>query len=106
MGNKIMSYKTFSFLGLVILLLLGGCGLKEGVVNKEQKSFLLFTGNTKNVTAHIDDLAPFTLKKRNGEIHYQLSSGKHSIIIKRAGVEIVNRNILLGNGITREIQIP
>ena len=101
-----MSYKTCGFIALILLLLFSGCGLKEGVVHKEQKSFLSFTGNTKNATAHIDNLAPIRLKSSSKRIHYQISPGKHTIIIKRSGVEIVNRNILIGNGTTREIQIP
>jgi hypothetical protein len=115
-----MSYKTIGYLGLIFLLLCGGCGLKEGVVQKESKSFLWFTGNTQNAIAYIDNLAPIDLNNktyiasdeeenntnRSKEIHYQISPGKYTIVIKRAGVVVVNRTILLGNGITKEIQIP
>lgn len=118
--ENIMSCKTIGYLGLIFLLLCGGCGLKEGVVHKEPKSFLWFTGNTKNAIVYIDDLDPIDLNEstiiasdegenstyRSGQIHYQISSGKHTVVIRKSGVEIVNRNILLGNGITKEIQIP
>ena len=101
-----MSFKTFNFILLALVVLLSGCGLKEGVVTKEQQSFLSFTGNTKGAIAYIDTLPPIALKKSAKTILYQITPGKHSIIVKRSGVEIVNRNILIGNGITREIQIP
>jgi len=92
---------------LTLLVLCCGCGLREGVVQKEPKSFLWFTGNTINASVYIDDLAPFTLSEENDElIHYEISPGKHKIVVKRSGNEIVNRVVLLGSGITKEIQIP
>lgn len=114
-----MSYKNIIYIGLVLLVLIGGCGLKEGVTLKEQNSFLWFTGNTDNAVVYIDDLNPLILNEKrsniNGEdenntrkglVHYQLSPGKHKIVVIKSGVEVVNRDILLGNGITKEIQIP
>ncbi len=102
-----MKYKKIIFLGLVLLILSGGCGLKEGVVQKEPTSFLWFTGNTQNAIVYIDDLAPITLNEQRGsQVHYKISPGKHIIVVKKSGEEIVNRIVLLGNGITKEIQIP
>ncbi len=115
-----MLYKKIIYLVLVVLMLCGACGLREGVVQKEPKSFLWFSGNTQNAIVYIDDLAPIILNERSssagiegenntnrsGQVHYEISPGKHSIVVKKSGKEIVNRNILLGNGITREIQIP
>ncbi len=115
-----MSYKKTFYLGLVLLMLSGGCGLKEGVVQKEPKSFLWFTGNTQNAIVYVDDLAPIMLSERNssasdqggnntnrsGQVHYEISPGKHTIEIKKSGEEVVNRKVLLGKGITKEIKIP
>jgi hypothetical protein len=114
-----MSYKKIIYIGLVLLGLIGGCGLKEGVTLKEPKSFIWFTGNTDNAVVYIDDLNPFILNEkssnlndedendnRKGLIHYQISPGKHKIVVIKSGTEVVNRDILLGNGITKEIQIP
>jgi hypothetical protein len=107
---------------LVLLLLSGGCGggLKEGVVHKDSKSYLWFTGNTHEAIVFIDDLNPIVLDEINrnagdqdanvsnksGQVHYQISPGKHTIVVKKSGKEVVNRNILIGDGITTEIQIP
>jgi hypothetical protein len=115
-----MPYKNIVYSCLVLLALFTGCGLKEGVVQKESRSFLWFTGNTENAIVFIDDLNPIILNekssdtsneaenntKKSGQVHYEISPGKHTIIVKKSGAEIVNRNILLGNGITKEIQIP
>ena len=101
-----MSYQKIIYLGLVIFLFFIGCGLKEGVVQKESKSFLWFTGNTQNATVYIDDLSPIKLKENQAKIHYEISPGKHSIIVRKMGAEVINRIVFLGNGITKEIEIP
>ncbi len=113
-----MSYKTL-LISLVVLFLTTSCGLKEGVVQKDQRSYLWFTGNTENATVYIDDLAPISLNVRVAErgtdeneksvpsqINYALSPGKHVIVVKKDEIEVVNRKVLLGNGMTKEIQIP
>ncbi|MFW6145630.1 MAG: hypothetical protein ACOC4Y_02400 [bacterium] len=106
---------------LVILsLLLLGCGLKEGVVQSEPQSYLWFTGNTEDAVVFIDDNSPIRLKgpvitnEKMPEkteldrslIHYAIRPGKHHIIVKRSGIEVVNRVLLLGSGMTKEIRIP
>jgi hypothetical protein len=102
-----MSYKKIICCSLTLLMLCCGCGLTEGVVQKESKSSFWFTGNTQNATVYIDDLAPIILSEgNNDQIHYEISPGKHKIVVKRSGNEIVNRVVLLGSGITKEIQIP
>lgn len=116
-----MSYKKLAFiiLGLFVFLLCVGCGLKEGVVQKEAKSYLWFTGNTEGALVYIDNLSPIELGKnyyiepetgekiqKNEEIRYELTPGKHRVVVERRGTKIVNRIVLLGNGIIKEIKIP
>lgn len=103
-----MLNKNIIYLGLALLILCGGCGLQEGIVQKESKSSLWFTGNTQNAMVYIDDLAPISLNDNSGfdPIYYEISPGKHSIVVKKSREEVVNRNVLLGSGITKEIQIP
>ncbi|MGB3210237.1 MAG: hypothetical protein WBB19_05985 [Desulforhopalus sp.] len=115
-----MNFKLTGYLIVGCMLLLGGCGLTEGVVQKEPKSFLWFTGNVEDSIVYIDDITPFKLNSqgssanagsendagRRSTIHYEISPGKHSIVVTKLGKEVVNRNVLLGNGITKEIQIP
>ena len=102
-----MTYKTICCLILILLIPVFGCGLKEGVVQKDSKSFFWFTGDTGNTTVYIDDLSPFTLSDTGKkEVHYEIEPGKHSVIVKKSGIDVVNRNVLLGNGVTMEIKIP
>ena len=80
---------------------------------------MIFSGNTAGAEVYIDDLVPFTLgesvygDERTGEMverkdldHYQITPGKHLVIVKRDDKVVVKREILLGNGMTKEIQIP
>jgi len=116
-----MPHKKTIYLGFIVLMLIIGCGLKQGVVQKEPKSFLWFTGNTEDAIVYIDDLNPIILsaqvyvdKDENGDantykpdvVHYEITPGKHTIIVEKDGKEVVNRIVLLGDGITKEIPIP
>jgi len=84
-----------------------GCGLKETVVQKEKISYLSFTGNISNVIVHIDDLEPISLNNNSSKnIRYEISTGKHHIVVTKNGEEVVNRIILLGSGSVKEIKIP
>jgi hypothetical protein len=115
-----MSYRKLLFviIGGCALLFFSGCGLKEGVIEKDPVSYFWFTGNIENATVYIDDLEPIILSKsytatESGEkiettspVHYKITPGKHRVIVKKRGEERVNRIILLGSGITKEINIP
>jgi hypothetical protein len=104
-----MSYAKMIFLGIFLFIFCIGCGLNESVVQKEQKSYLTFTGSTEDAVVYIDNLDPITLNqssKNSTKINYEISPGKHKIIVKKSGKEVVNRDLLLGNGIVKEIEIP
>ena len=113
-----MTCKMIVYAALATLLLCGGCGLSESVVQKEAGSFLWFTGDTNSATVYIDDLDPMRLANQvnasgkedgtstNRLIHYQISPGRHTIVITKSGEEVVNRTVLLGDGMTKEIEIP
>lgn len=108
------------FAALVLFIAITGCGsYHEGVVHEAPRSFLWFTGNTHNTFVLIDNGEPFELKKsyhidedtgrkvENKKVtHYQIAPGKHNIIVTKGDQVIVNRVIMIGNGMTKEIQIP
>lgn len=102
-----MSIKKIFFI-IFTLALFAGCGLHEGTINKGQISYLIFTGNSDKVQVYIDDLQPFSVKPSNDSQpdRYEISPGKHKIKIERGGNIVVNRRVLLGNGIIKEIKIP
>jgi len=90
----------------LLLLMTAGCGYKEGVSVKEQESFIYFTGNAKGSEVSIDSGNAFVVEKGGSEEHYKLAPGKHNIVVRKNGQIVVNRTLLLGDGIAREIQVP
>ena len=91
-----------------LFIFLTSCGYKEGITQPSSNSYLKFTGNTHNALVIIDDSNPFPIQTSNENgrvIHYQLSPGKHRIIVKRNNDVVLNREVLIGNGMTKEINI-
>jgi hypothetical protein len=116
-----MSIKRMIFIAMIFCLLcLVGCGYQHGVVQSSPKSYLWFTGNIDNAVVYIDDLEPFKLtgsyivENENGEeerhekgvVHYEVSPGKHKIVVVKNNRKVVERIVLLGDGITKEIEVP
>ncbi|BBO79722.1 hypothetical protein DSCO28_02880 [Desulfosarcina ovata subsp. sediminis] len=114
-----MPFFKWSSVVLISMVIFLGCGLKEGVIQKDSQSYLLFTGNTQSAVAYIDDFNPINLTKKinsasennghtkyNKETLYEISPGKHKVIVKKDGNVIVERVLLLSGGITKEINIP
>jgi len=100
---------------LFISLFVFACGYQEGVIQKTDRSFLMFTGNWQNVSVQIDDLSPFVLSNTvapegkqtsSDEKLYQLSPGKHTLKVHRNGKLLIHRVLFLENHATREVQIP
>ena len=92
-----------------VLITLSSCGYKEGVIQPGDKSYLVFTGNTQNIQIIIDNRDPFSAQTsvESGRVkHYQISPGKHMIVIKKGNEIVLQREILVGSGMTKEIQVP
>ncbi len=84
------------------------CGYKEGIVQSSSNSYLKFTGNTHGAVVIIDDNEPFpiqALDENRNLVHYQLSPGKHKIVVMRNNDLVLKREVLIGNGMTKEIDI-
>jgi len=98
--------KIVATLSLVLFVLLSGCGYKEGVTTAEQASYLYFTGNAKGAEVTLDGTSNFVIEEGGPEEHYKVTPGKHNIVVKKNGQIFVNRTLLLGDGIAREINVP
>lgn len=90
----------------VLFVFMAGCGYKEGVKTQEQATYIYFTGNAKGAEVTIDAASVFIVEKGGTEEHYKLAPGKHNIVVKKDGNIVVNRTLLLGDGIAREINVP
>ncbi len=90
----------------VFFVLMAGCGYKEGGKIEEQASYLYFTGNAKGAEVTIDHSSSFIVEKGGTQEHYKVAPGKHTIVVKKDGNVVVNRSLLVGDGIAREINVP
>ncbi len=103
-----MRKTIYFFLITCIFMSLTACGYKEGIVQSSTNSYLQFTGNIHNAFVTIDDSDPFPIqsKSENGKtMLYQVSSGKHKIVLKRDNNVVLNREVLVGQGMTKEIHV-
>lgn len=97
--------KTITITLITLLLtFFAGCGYKEGVVTEDTKSYLYFTGELDDVTVSIDNSEEFEVKEGRDN-RYKLKPGKHLIEVYRDGTKIIQREIFLGNGIAKEIEV-
>jgi len=90
----------------LLFVVVAGCGYKEGVSTQERASFIYFTGNAEGVEVSIDNAYTFIVEDAGSEEHYKVTPGKHNIVVRKNGNIVVNRTLLLGDGIAREIHIP
>ena len=69
----------------IIFLLFVGCAYNTGTVQRAEKSYLQFIGNSEGVRILIDENNTFELAetKENKDMLYQLSHGKHTLKIYR-----------------------
>ena len=89
----------------IIFLLFVGCAYNPGTVQRAEKSYLQFIGNSEGVRILIDENNTFELAE-NKDMLYQLSHGKHTLKIYRNNNLIIDRIIFLEDHGTMEIIIP
>jgi len=100
--DKMKNFKLKTVFLLAVLL--GGCGFHEGVIESERRSFVKFTGALSGAEVTIDG-AVVSMSDDDNAV-YEISPGKHNIQVRKKGAIQVNRNLLFGNGITKEVKIP
>lgn len=89
---------------LTAALFTTGCGYKEGVVSGDTVAYLYFSGKTENAAVSVDGGETFTVEP--GRDHrYKIKPGKHNIKVYKNGSVVVDREIYVGDGIAREIEI-
>ena len=89
---------------LLAIFLLSACGYKEGVITAAQKSNLFFTGNTGNVLVSIDGGERFPVKNGRDNL-YSIAPGKHRVLVYRNGNVIVEKDIMVSDGVSKEIEV-
>jgi uncharacterized lipoprotein len=94
----------FFIAALLMVALLAGCGYKEGVQTEAQKSFLYFSGDVEGVLVSVDGGAQFEVKPGRDNL-YSIPPGKHKVSVTRGGTIVVERDIYVGDGVAKEIEV-
>jgi hypothetical protein len=93
-----------SITSLLFLLLASGCGYKEGVKTQSQKSYLYFSGNVSDIKVSVDDAVEFSVLA--GETHqYAITPGKHMVKIYKNNQLLIIRELFVGDGVAKEIEV-
>ncbi|XPV74922.1 MAG: hypothetical protein ACNI27_09760 [Desulfovibrio sp.] len=109
-----MKYISLVLLPLILSsFLMAGCGAQSGSLSPAPRSYVWFTGNNAGVRAVVDGRS-FSLDRntkkekrtKQKDVHYEVQPGKHHIELYRRGNLILDRVVILGNGVTKEIIIP
>jgi len=96
--------KILLTIATALVLLMSGCGSKEGVKSEAQKSYLYFTGNTSDVMVSVDKGTEFSVEAGQDN-QYGVKPGKHLVEVSRDGQLIIKREIYLGDGVAKEIEV-
>ncbi len=88
------------------LSILTGCGgYQTGVVSEAQKSYLFFNYEAQGSEYSVDDSAWYKIEKTGETELYPTIPGKHRIKVRKQGVIVVDKMVLLGDGISKEIKV-
>jgi hypothetical protein len=97
-----MQLKIIFLLTAIILISCGG--YNTGVLQKDHKGFIKFTGNTTNVSVEINSESKFELDPET-EL-YELYPGQYNIKVYRNNNLVVDRIIIIEGETTYEIEVP
>lgn len=86
------------------LMSFSACGYKEGVSTGGAKAYLYFTGDTSSAEVSIDGGERFSVKPSRDN-QYQIKPGKHLVEVYKNDEMVVQREIYVGDGIAKEIEV-
>lgn len=89
---------------LLTLVFMTSCGYHEGITSPADESYLTFTGNTEGAVVFVEGHQPFQVEPGNKA--FRVTPGKKHIRVEKNGLVVVERDILLGDQQTREVEIP
>jgi len=90
---------------LIFAVTLISCGgYTAGTIQKSEKGFLKFTGNTEAIMISVDDGTRFPYDIKTDL--YEVKPGRHTIRVYRNNQIIVDRTIVVDNQTTFEIEVP
>jgi hypothetical protein len=88
------------------LYLLTGCGgYKTGVVLEAQKSYLFFNAAAQGAEYSVDGSSWYKIQKTGENELYPTLPGKHRIKVRKGESVIVDKMVLLGDSMSKEIKV-
>ncbi len=103
---RILSRKGLAGLCLALVAAgLVGCHSMTGAVSHEPTAYISFLGASDGDMASIDDGAPVRLHSGDGNDPIAARPGRHAVRVIRAGVAVVDREILVSDLQTLEIRV-
>jgi hypothetical protein len=96
-----MKYKCYTNILLAILPMLvvvSSCEMTERAVQLADEGYLMFRGNLTGLKLQVDDAPQVDIQDSKKDVRYTLESGRHRIRVYRAGLTIVDRQVLVTTG--------
>jgi hypothetical protein len=93
------------FIVIAITVILVSCGgYNSGIIKKDHKGYLKFTGNISGVLVELNSKSSFEI---DPEIEaYELNPGQYEVKVYRDSNLIVDRIIIVDSETTYEIEVP
>ena len=101
-----MKLKTLITMLFLATLLTGCSGVKTAIVSEAKQSYLFFNGNIVGAEYSIDKGAWYKIVKTGENELYPAEPGKQRIQVRKNGVIVVDKLILLGDSAAKEIKVP
>lgn len=100
-----MRFKTL-LIYIFLFSILWGCAAQQGIIQKEETSYLKLIGDLDNITFQIDNGAVISI---DGELEdvvlYEVKPGVHVIKVFRDNELIVKRELFFDNQIIKEVNV-
>ena len=101
-----MNIKNIIAVLISALLLIGCGGYQTGVTSEAQQSYIFFNSPASGAEYSIDDSTWYKITSTGAKELYPVEPGKHRIKVRRNGTIIVDKTVLFGDSISKEIKVP
>ena len=89
---------------LFATIIVGCGGYNTGIIQKAEKGFIKFSGNTLDATVSIDNGKEIKILQTIDQ--YEIKPGKHTIQVFKNNKQVVNRIIIVDNQTIFEVDVP
>lgn len=101
-----MKLKIFIAVMFISTLLTGCGGVKTAVVSEAKQSYIFFNGNVEGAEYSINKGSWYKILKTGENELYPTEPGKKRLQVRKNGIVVVDKIILLGDTAAKEIKVP